>query len=80
MTISLPVPRGRFDWSSMSLDTDTILFDLMCAHDPEPPAPDVVRAWCARFPAHARAIRAHVAAWVRSDLARNRVPLHYRAR
>lgn len=60
-------------------DLETILFDLMCEHDPEPPAPDVVEVWCTRFPQHARAIRAHVAAWVRSDLARGRVPLHYRA-
>lgn len=59
-------------------DRETILFDLRCAHDPEPPSPAVVDEWCARFPAHAQAIRAHVAAWVRQDLAGNRVPLHYR--
>ena len=59
-------------------DIETILFDIMCEHDPEPPSPAVVEVWCARFPEHARAIRADVAAWVRSDLAKNRVPLHYR--
>lgn len=62
----------------MSPDIETILFDLTCAHDPEPPSPAEVDAWCLRFPQHARAIRAHVAAWVREELAGNRVPLHYR--
>lgn len=61
-----------------SPDIETILFDLTCEHDPEPPPPAVVDAWCSRFPQHARAIRTHVAAWVRQDLASNRVPLHYR--
>ena len=62
----------------MSPDIETVLFDITCAHDPEPPSPAEVDAWCLRHPKHARAIRAHVAAWVRSDLARNRVPMHYR--
>lgn len=63
---------------SHSPDLETILFDLRCEYDPEPPSPAFVEAWCERFPRHARAIRAHVAAWVREDLTRNRVPLHYR--
>jgi len=65
--------------STSGPDLETILFDLHCDHDVEPPAPVVVKVWCVRFPEHARAIRAHVAAWVRCDLARGRVPLHYRA-
>lgn len=63
----------------MSPDIETVLFDLTCAHDPEPPSPAEVDAWCSRFPGHARAIRTHVAAWVRQDIASNRVPLHYRS-
>ena len=48
-------------------DLDTVLFDLhLLADDLDPnvaPPPAVVAAWCRRFPAHARAIREHVAAW-----------------
>lgn len=62
---------------------EAVLFDLMCAAADtyganEPPSPVFVEAWCARFPEHAAAIRADVAAWVRRDLAQNRIPLHYR--
>lgn len=59
-------------------DLDTILFDLYVEHDPEPPSPAEVEGWCARFPAHADAIRRKVAWWVWNDRARGRVPLHYR--
>lgn len=62
-----------------SPDIETVLFDLTCAHDPEPPPPAAVDEWRSRFPGHARAIRAHVAAWVRQEIASNRVPLHYRS-
>lgn len=60
-------------------DIDTVLFDLHCDCGDEPPALAVVEAWGKRFPRHARAIREHVAAWVQSDRARGRVPLHYRS-
>ena len=79
----MPLSASRFDWESMSAtpfepDRETVLFDITCAHDPEPPSPTEVDAWCSRFPQHVRAIRADVAAWVRRDIASNRVPLHYR--
>ena len=61
-----------------SPDLITVLFDIDCTHGNEPPSPADVAAWCARFPAHARAIRRYVTAWVRRDLRNNRVPLHYR--
>lgn len=59
-------------------DLETILFDIMVEHDPEPPAPSVVEAWCARFPHEARGIRSYVRDWIQADLARGRIPLHYR--
>lgn len=67
MSILLPVSARRFDWVSMARDLDTVLFDLHCladdlAPDAAPP-PVVVAVWCRAFPEHARAIRAHVAAW-----------------
>lgn len=57
---------------------DDVLFAIHYEHDEEPPSPAAVDAWCERFPRFAGAIRAHVDAWVKSDLAANRVPLHYR--
>lgn len=64
--------------STYKPDLETILFDIAMEHGDEPPAPAVVEAWCERFPEHAKGIRADVRMQVREDLARNRVPLHYR--
>ena len=57
--------------STHAPDLDTVLFDLRCIADDVAPdvAPPhaVVVVWCGRFPAHARAIREHVAAWRELD-------------